>query len=114
MDTGSGNVNNTSFVAGVTTVTYYVEDAYGNKDSCSFTVTVKDVTPPEITITECVNVEETASADSCSKTLINFTDPGYSDSCWPKDSLTLSWKMTGATEGSGEGSVAGQTFNATA
>jgi hypothetical protein len=110
-DTGSGNVNNTSFVAGVTTVTYYVEDAYGNKDSCSFTVTVKDVTPPEITITECVNVEETASADSCSKTLINFTDPGYSDSCWPKDSLTLSWKMTGATEGSGEGSVAGQTFN---
>jgi hypothetical protein len=38
------------FPVGVTTETYTVTDASGNTQTCSFTVTVKDVEPPVITV----------------------------------------------------------------
>jgi hypothetical protein len=40
------------FPVGTTTETYTVTDASGNTTSCSFTVTVKDVEPPVITIND--------------------------------------------------------------
>jgi hypothetical protein len=37
---GNGMASNLSFLQGITTVTYYVTDMAGNRDSCKFTVTV--------------------------------------------------------------------------
>jgi hypothetical protein len=37
-----------SFPLGVTTVTYTAADNFGNTSSCSFTVTVEDITPPQL------------------------------------------------------------------
>ncbi|MFD2824375.1 immunoglobulin-like domain-containing protein [Lacinutrix iliipiscaria] len=44
--TGINDASSVTFLSGVTTVTYYVEDADGGSDSCSFNVTITDVTPP--------------------------------------------------------------------
>jgi len=44
--TGIHDVNSITFFAGTTTVTYYIEDASGNSNSCSFNVTVTDFAPP--------------------------------------------------------------------
>jgi hypothetical protein len=44
---GTGTASpNRNFDVGVTTVTYYVEDIYGNTNTCSFTVTVTDDEDP--------------------------------------------------------------------
>ncbi|WP_073000760.1 HYR domain-containing protein [Mariniphaga anaerophila] len=110
-DNGSGTVTGLDFPVGVTEVIYIATDAAGLKDSCFFFVTIVDVTPPVIDIDECVDLEETAAPDNCSKTLVNFNDPSYTDTCWPIDSLTLSWRMEGATTGQGEGSIGGEVFN---
>lgn len=44
------HASGSSFPVGTTTVTATATDAAGNSNSCSFTVTVKDVTPPIITL----------------------------------------------------------------
>lgn len=43
---GIHNVNSVTFLAGTTTIIYYIEDASGNSSSCNFDVTVTDFTPP--------------------------------------------------------------------
>ena len=108
---GSGIVTGVSFNVGVSTVTYTVTDPDGNSDDCSFTVTIVDVTPPVIDIDGCTPATDYADPGSCSKIPATITDPDYSDTCWPKDSLTLSYTITGATTGSGTGSVIGLSFN---
>ncbi len=109
---GTGTVTGETFNVGLTTVTYIVNDEAGNKDSCSFTVKIVDVTDPELTINGCSDVEETAADNNCSVIPASITDPVYSDACWPVlDSLRLEWEMTGATTGSGTGSVVGEAFN---
>jgi len=40
---GSGDASNETFNPGLTTVTYFFNDVYGNQDSCSFIVTVASV-----------------------------------------------------------------------
>lgn len=61
---GTGFVDITTFNVGVTLITYILADASGNRDSCSFTVTVFDQVPP--TIIECPeNIIEYAGPDSC-------------------------------------------------
>ena len=42
----SGQASNTVFPVGINTVVYRATDVSGNSSTCSFTVTVKDVTPP--------------------------------------------------------------------
>jgi hypothetical protein len=108
---GNGSVVGQTFNVGVTKVTYQVEDPDGNKATCSFTVTILDVTPPNLTIGGCEDVSESATAANCSKIPVTIIDPTYSDDCWPLAQLTLTWTMTGSTTGSGNGSVVGQTFN---
>ncbi|WP_347839516.1 HYR domain-containing protein [uncultured Draconibacterium sp.] len=108
---GSGIVSGVSFNVGVSTVTYTVTDPDGNSAECSFTVTIVDVTAPVIEIGDCIPVSDYADADSCSKIPATIVDPDYSDTCWPKDSLELSYTITGATTGSGIGSVIGISFN---
>jgi len=108
---GTGSVTDSTFNVGVTTVVYTVTDPDGNFATCEFTVTIVDVTPPNLAMDDCQDVEETADADNCSKTGITITNPTYSDDCWPNDSLTFNWTMTGATVGLGTGYVAAESFN---
>ncbi|WP_346861882.1 HYR domain-containing protein [uncultured Draconibacterium sp.] len=108
---GTGSAAVVDYNVGVSYVTYVVTDPDGLQDSCSFTVTIVDVTPPGINIGGCVDVSDTAAANNCSKIPATIADPTYSDDCWPVDSLVLTWTMTGATTGAGNGSVAGETFN---
>ncbi|WP_394698151.1 HYR domain-containing protein [uncultured Draconibacterium sp.] len=108
---GTGSAAVVEYNVGVSYVTYVVTDPDGLQDSCSFIVTIVDVTPPGIDIGGCVDVSDTAAANNCSKVAAIIADPTYSDNCWPVDSLTLTWTMTGATTGTGNGSVAGESFN---
>nr|WP_319511266.1 HYR domain-containing protein [uncultured Draconibacterium sp.] len=108
---GTGSAAVVEYNVGVSYVTYVVTDPDGLQDSCSFIVTIVDVTPPGIDIGGCVDVSDTAAANNCSKVPAIIADPTYSDNCWPVDSLTLTWTMTGATTGTGTGSVAGESFN---
>lgn len=108
---GSGSVTGLTFNVGVSEVTYTVADPDGNEASCTFTVTIVDVTPPVLDLTNCVDVTDVAEEGDCSKVSAKLIDPDYSDTCWPKDSLVLSWTMTGATTGSGIGSVKDSAFN---
>ena len=111
--TGSGNgtVNNLTFNVGVSTVTYTVTDPDNNSASCSFTVTIIDVTDPEVDMTNCVDVSDVADPGNCSKVSAKLIDPVYSDTCWDLADLILSWTMTGATTGSGFGTVTDSAFN---
>jgi hypothetical protein len=108
---GSGSVTGLTFNVGVSTVEYTVTDPDGNSASCSFTVTIIDVTPPVINLTLCADVTDVAAPNNCSKVPGDLKDPDYSDTCWPKDSLTISWTMTGATTGSGFGTVTDSAFH---
>ena len=96
---------------GVTTVTYTVTDPDNNSVSCDFTVTIIDVTPPVITIDACNDVTDYVDPGNCFMIPLSLNDPDYSDTCWPIDSLTLTWTMIGATTGTGAGSVKGLPFN---
>ncbi len=108
---GTGSVTGLSFNVGVSTITYTVADPDGNTDDCSFTVTIIDVTPPNIDISGCQDVSDTTDVNNCSVIPAAIQDPVYNDDCWPVDSLTLIWRMTGATLGNGSGSVKGESFN---
>jgi adhesin HecA-like repeat protein len=75
----SGNVNNTLFYAGITTVTYYVIDEAGNSDSCSFFVTINDTVPP--TIIECPpDITVNADEGLCTA-VITVPSPNVEDPC---------------------------------
>ena len=109
--TGSGTVTGESFNVGVTTVTYTATDATGLTATCQFTVTIVDVTPPNITIDGCTDIEEEAAPNNCSKVPETLQDPIYTDDCWPLAELDLTYVISGATTKSGSGSVVGITFN---
>src|SRR5690606_20861317 len=50
---------NTTFSLGMTTVTVTVADAIGNETSCTFTVTVNDLTPPVLECPQDFTVDST-------------------------------------------------------
>jgi hypothetical protein len=61
IDAGSDLVDASVFNVGITQVTYTIEDAAGNKDDCSFLVTVNDQVPP--TVTTCYDEPIVVNAD---------------------------------------------------
>lgn len=71
---GSGAV----FSAGLSIETYVATDVNGNTDSCSFTITVTDSTPPVIFCNPDIVVN--ASPASCSA-VVNYTAPSAQDNC---------------------------------
>lgn len=77
---GSGDVNNTLFNVGITTVSYTVTDLWGNTDNCTFTVTVNDQVPP--TIIDCHNAPINVNNDPgvCSAT-VTVVSPDVTDPC---------------------------------
>jgi len=112
MDTGSGNVNNTSFVTGVTTVTYYVEDAYGNKDSCQFDVTIIHLNIPTTSYTCPTSpIMQDVDINSCDAA-IALAAPVINDPCNEIDSVwNNSPYRTNAFDASGTYPVGTTTFN---
>jgi hypothetical protein len=77
---GTGNVNNTHFNVGITTVTYTVEDVAGNTATCSFTVTVLDERPPVVTSCNDEPVVVAAGEGSC-EAEVTLAIPEANDPC---------------------------------
>lgn len=67
-----------NFPVGVTTVTCIASDLAGNKDSCSFSVTVRDLEPPTITCPSAITVN--TATGRCDAT-VDYTPPVASDNC---------------------------------
>ncbi|MHA7056510.1 leucine-rich repeat protein [Aquimarina sp. M1] len=66
------------FFAGTTVNTFYVEDKAGNSTTCSFNVTINDVTGPSLTCNENIVVE--AESDTCEANVI-VPIPTFNDDC---------------------------------
>ncbi len=73
---GNNTLANYIFPLGTTTVTWLVEDVNGNTSTCSFNVTVKDVTPPNVVYTLNLPTLFVTPGD-CSK-VATFTEPNNS------------------------------------
>ncbi|MDX2043262.1 MAG: HYR domain-containing protein [Acidobacteriota bacterium] len=72
-----------SFALGVTTVTCTATDAANNSSSCSFTVTVNDVTPPTIS---CPGNQ--AAGSSGGAVTVNYPAPTAMDNCTATPTVT--------------------------
>jgi len=74
----AGLASGSAFPVGVTTNSFEVTDAAGNKASCSFTVTVNDTELPQIT---CPGpIVKSNDAGYCSA-VVNYTAPVGTDNC---------------------------------
>ncbi len=91
---------------GDNTVTMTVSDASGNSSSCQAIVTVEDIEDPVILCPNDTIV--TALAGNCSMVVTNIAPGPASDNC----SVTpATFRMEGATTGSGSLDVSGTVFN---
>ncbi|WP_333819487.1 HYR domain-containing protein, partial [Ohtaekwangia sp.] len=96
-----------TFGLGINTVTYEATDAAGNKETCSFTVTVTDGTKP--VIANCpANISVTTNPATCNA-VVNWTAPTVTDNCDASPTVT-STASPGATFGLGTTTV---TYEAT-
>lgn len=100
--TGINFVPTMNYATGVSTITYTVTDATGNAKMCSFTVTVKDVTPPTLVCTPAQTF--------CKVPNNTYTVPALiqSDNCVI---VSTTYKITGATSRTGTGTNASGIFN---
>jgi hypothetical protein len=109
-DSGTGLIPTTQFNVGNTTITYTITDNHGRTASCSFTVTVTDNIEPTVTCPG--NVARNVDSGQCNATISasSLAPVAYSDNCSVTAS-NLSWVMTGATTGSGNGLMLQTIFN---
>ena len=70
---GTNTLAGEAFPLGATTVTWTVTDANGNGQTCSFTITVKDNTPPSVNFAPSYGPFNVTPGD-CSK-VVTFTEP---------------------------------------
>ena len=80
--TGSGNYpvpGNQVFNRGLTTVTYTFLDAEGNSVSCSFNITVEDLTPPSTL--NCPNPAPVNANTGGCIAIVSWTPPTFTDNC---------------------------------
>jgi hypothetical protein len=89
----AGLPSGSTFPVGVTTNTFEVTDAAGNKASCSFTVTVTDNILP--TITCFGNISEFTAAGNCGA-VVYYTAPVGTDNCAGANTV----RTTGLASGS--------------
>lgn len=101
-NTGINYVPTMNYVTGVSTVTYTATDESGNAIACSFTVTVKDVTPPTLTCPPAQTFCKVGNNVYSVPALIQ------EDNC--VIALTT-YKITGATSRVGSGTNASGVFN---
>ncbi|HYC86744.1 MAG TPA: HYR domain-containing protein [Chryseosolibacter sp.] len=77
------------FPLGVTTVTYTATDIGGNTATCSFDVTVEDVTIP--VISGCPSAIQVSTGGACSAS-VSWTPPSASDNCDAPVTLTSNYQ----------------------
>ncbi|MEI6716024.1 MAG: HYR domain-containing protein, partial [Verrucomicrobiota bacterium] len=83
---GSTEYSGSTFPIGTTPVTYAVADAAGNTSTASFTVTVRDTTPPTLTLPSNV----TASATSASGATVTYPAATATDNVTANPTITYS------------------------
>jgi hypothetical protein len=100
--TGINKIGTKTFNAGLTNVTYSAVDASGNTQSCSFTVTVTDISNPVATCP----IDRTL----CKKTNNTYTIPVLTatDNC---SVASITYTITGVTSRTGTGTNASGLFN---
>lgn len=104
-DFGSSPTNASGpYPAGVTVITWTATDAAGNQTTCQQTITVADNVAPEII---CSDVE-LSTGDNCNARYTDNTTI-IEDACGNVTSIT--YELTGATTGSGNGTLNNVTFN---
>jgi hypothetical protein len=112
--TGNGLVSAFPFPAGVSTVTYTVTDAGGLTASCSFTVTIKNLLAPPLTVNcaAAANMTQAIDPGFCTAD-VTVPSPVINNPCL--EVYTQTWVMSGATTGSspltGVNNVSTYTFN---
>ncbi len=75
-----GPASGSTFPLGTTTITYTATDGAGNTSTCTFTVSVNDVTPPSIS--GCPgNISVTTNSGLCNSAVVSWTEPAASDNC---------------------------------
>ena len=96
-----------SFPVGTTTVTWTVTDASGRTATASQDVTVVDNIDPTLSV-PAANIAANTSDDGTGDCTVDIAvgDATFADNC----SADLSWVLTGATTGTGNGQVGTQTF----
>ena len=96
-----------SFPVGTTTVTWTVTDASGRTATASQDVTVVDNIDPTLSV-PAANISANTSDDGTGDCTVDIAvgDATFADNC----SADLSWVLTGATTGTGNGQVGTQTF----
>jgi CshA-type fibril repeat protein len=76
---GSNNASGTSFATGTSTVVYTITDSQGATATCSFTVTINDVTVP---VVNCLPTQEIVLEGTCADLMPNYTAlASSSDNC---------------------------------
>jgi hypothetical protein len=102
------SLNGRVFNLGTTTVTWRIVDQYTNSTTCSFNVTVTDMTAPALTCP--ANVTLNTNAAGCRGTVPGSSMiPVYTDACGV---VLVEWSVSGATPASsGLGNIGTFTFN---
>src|SRR5207247_1163931 len=81
-----------TFALGATTVTCSATDAHGNTASQSFTVTVRDTTPPTVTVPANLTAEATSAAGAAvtfTATAVDIVDGNVAVTCTPAPGTTF-------------------------
>ncbi len=100
--TGINYVPTMNFATGLSTITYTAVDAKGNQKACTFTVTVKDVTPPTLVCPAAQTFCKVANNTYSVPVMVQ------SDNCVI---ASTSFRITGATSRTGSGINASGIFN---
>jgi hypothetical protein len=90
-----GLASGATYPVGVTTNTWRATDLNGNTRTCSFTVTVTDVTPPAATCPANI-LTNNSPATACSA-VVTYTTPTASDNCGVSTVVLQSGLVSGAT-----------------
>jgi Secretion system C-terminal sorting domain/HYR domain/Dockerin type I domain len=105
---GTGDAGNRNFNVGTTTVKYTAQDLSQNTQTCTFSVTINENTPP--TVVSCPNnITVDAVAATCSKQILTGLKPSFLDNC--TQNVGYGYTLTGATFGLGTGSADSTIFN---
>ncbi|MFN8395879.1 MAG: HYR domain-containing protein [Bacteroidia bacterium] len=89
----TGNPSGSVFLLGTTTNLYTVTDISGNTGTCSFTITVTDGVPPNITCP--ANIVQNSAPGTCYAT-ISFPSPVATDNCTNVTTAHLSGPNSGS------------------